>query len=138
MEYIGDVYVYVDCEGSHQLITDKNVRVVVTKPRNLEHHKMVFACLGYTVNNMKPREGIDSANRLLLAFKDYAGLFDVIPTKNGEIRDYHSISFTSLDETEFKPIAEQIKDFCCLVLGDRPRDITDQLITIMQGKKWRD
>lgn len=112
----------------------KDCKVKITQPRNVKHHRMVFAALSHTVLNMRHRDGIDSAERLLLAYKDYAGMFDIIPKSKGEpIRDYHSISFASMDESSFKPIAEGIKDFCCLVLNDKPRHVTDKLIEILIG-----
>lgn len=113
-------------------LNQNGCKVVISKPRNLKYHRLVMKMVHYTYTHMKPRAGINSHDRLLLAFKDYSGLFDLIPSKSGYIKDYHSISFGSMDEIEFKEIAEKIKDFCYVVLNSShcTKEIIQGLIDI--------
>ena len=130
-----DIFGYINCDGEHTPLALRGVDVTFSKERDIDNHRKVFGCLGHTVKYMKPREGIETAKDLLLVFKDLNGMYDVIPTKNGNIRKYHSIAFDNMDETEFRPIAEKIKDFCCIILGDSPIEVTDKLIKIIIGRR---
>jgi organic hydroperoxide reductase OsmC/OhrA len=81
---------------------------------------------------MKPRESINSTERLLLAYKDYAGMYDIIPRKDGtEIRDYHSISFASMDQKQFEEVANDIHEFCSILLAHCSQQVMDELIQRM-------
>lgn len=133
MEYnVESIQAIIRYEGKSETIIENNVKVVITKPRNLKHHNKVMAMFGYTHIHMKPRAGIDTPKKLILAYKDFSGMFDVIPRKDGtEMRDYHSISFASMDEVGFKMVSESMRHFCCLVLGDRPVEVTDKLMEYM-------
>ena len=132
MEWIGDINAEIKCNGEIILIKKTDCKIKITKPRNIAKHNLAFACLGYTLQNMTPRPGVDTIDRLLLVFKDYEGMFTVIPRKCGEgIREYKSISFTSMDDIEFEDVFKKILDFCCVVLGDRPKEVTDGLLEII-------
>jgi hypothetical protein len=119
-------------DGNKLDINQKECKVVITTPRNIKYHRKIMKMLHYTYMFMKPRVGINSTDRLLLAFKDYSGMFDVIPSKSGGIREYHSISFGSMDEGEFREVAEKIKDFCYVILNSSHCDkkIIESLIKI--------
>lgn len=135
-EYIGNMFGVISHNNKSENISVKDAKIKISYPRYIDHHKMVFACLNHTVQNMTRREGVNSAEKLLLCWKDYAGKYDVIlRSDKTEIRDYHSISFASMNEEAFKPIAEEIKNFCCLVLSKKERYVTDKLLEIMRGRK---
>ena len=105
-------------DGALLDLNQNGVKLVITKPRNLKYHRLIMKMLDYTFICMKPIKGINSNGRLLLAFKDYSGMYDLIPSKNGNIKDYRSISFGSMDEIEFNEISEEIKQFCYIVLNN--------------------
>jgi hypothetical protein len=136
MEWIGDINAVINSNGQETLINYKDCKIKITKPRNIGKHNLAFACLGYTLTNMTPKPSVYTVDRLLLVFKDYEGMFEVIPRKCGDgIREYKSISFTSMDETEFEEVFQKILDFCCLVLGDRPKEVTDGLLEIIYSRR---
>jgi hypothetical protein len=116
-------------DGEELDINQSGCRVTITNPRNIKHHRLVFAMLNYVLNHMKPRPFIKNTERLLQVFKDSYGYFESFEKSNGDIvKDYHSISFASMSEIDFKPVAEEIKQFCYAVLN---MDKCDK--NVMQG-----
>lgn len=117
-EYLGDLYGYIKTDVSDVPLNMKGVKLKISKPRNIKHHRLIFGMLNYTVNHMNPRPFVKNSYRLLTVFKDYAGYYDSFERSNGDIvKEYESFSFESMDEIKFKPVAEEIKDFCYNVLN---------------------
>ena len=128
MEWIGNIKAVIDCNGEVFEIDVNDARIKITQPRNIRFHNLVFGCLGFTLNNMTKKNNVDSTARLLMAYKEYRGMYDLV---GKDMKEYHSINFLSMDQVEFEPIGNDILDFCCLVLNDKPREITDKLMEIM-------
>ena len=117
-EYYGHFYGhFTGYNGEKEIIDERDCKVTISKPRNIKHHRLVFGMLNYVVKNMKPREFVNSPERLLMLFKNTYGYYTPFTTSKGEvIKEYESFSFASMGEIEFKPVAEQIKQFCYSVL----------------------
>lgn len=105
-------------DGIHEIIDERDCKITISKPRNIKHHKLVFGMLNYVLKHMKPREFVNSPKRLLMLFKDQYGYYVPFTKTNGEvIKEYESFSFASMSEVEFRPVSEQIREFCYLVLN---------------------
>lgn len=90
------------------------VRVVVTQPRNIRHHRMFFALLNAVYKNLPETVDIPSLEALLGAMKLAVGHYDVYTSSNGhEFRIPKSISFASMDQTEFDAFFSK----CCDVIN---------------------
>lgn len=90
------------------------VMVEAKKPRNVLHHRKLFALLNIAVDNW-PQE--TTVNALLGAIKIAAGHCDVIQTENGEWKIPKSINFESMDQTEFNPFYDRAVEIVSRVLG---------------------
>lgn len=74
------------------------VMVELKRPRNLGHHKKLFALL----RAVYPSAGYPNEYALLNALKVYLGHYTVSQTKKGRpIATTKSISFAAMDQTEF-------------------------------------
>lgn len=78
-------------EGDH-------VMVEARRPRNLKHHRKLFKMLQIVCEN---RDGL-TVEKLLAVVKIRTGYVDVIKTTTDEIQIPRSISFESIDQTEFE------------------------------------
>jgi len=116
--YYGNIYGHISTPESNDVIDERDVKITITKPRNIKHHRLIFGMLNYVVKHMKPREFVNSPERLLMLFKNTYGYYTPFTTSKGEvIKEYESFSFASMGEVEFKPVSEQIREFCYAVLN---------------------
>jgi hypothetical protein len=132
-EYIcSEVYFSMLIDNKRVTVTETDCKVKVTKPRNIKHHRLCFGMLNYTYKHMNERKGITTAYDLLLIFKDIYEYYTPIPTNKGVVKKYYSLSFESMGEDEFKPIAENLKAFCYATLnGDkRSKEVIQGLLDI--------
>lgn len=131
-EYFGDIIGCILANGEQIALNEKDVKVVITQPRNIRYHKHIFNVLGYTLKYMKPVKGINSTRRLLLFYKDYADMYESLGRRNGrEIVDYDSISFSAMDQKQFEEVANDIHEFCSILLAHQSQEVMNGLIQLM-------
>ena len=91
------------------------------KPRNLDHHRKLFALLGLAVDNWPVDVTTDS---LLGLIKIKTGHTTPIKSADGTI--YHipkSSNFESMGQTEFDPFYEKAVQLIALALGVTPDEL---------------
>ena len=117
-EYFGDFYGHLKSGNYSETLDFKDVKVVITKPRNGGHHRKVMAMCGYTMKHVKTYDDFKDVDDLLFWFRDTYGHYRPMKRKNGTIgRKYKSLKFSEMDEIEFTPIAEELKQFCYILLN---------------------
>ncbi len=133
-EYYGSFYGHFNgYNGEKEIIDQKDVKITITKPRNIKHHRLIFAMLNYVLKHMNSREFVNSPERLLILFKNSYGYYTPFTTSKGEvIKVYESFSFASMCEMEFKPVSEQIRQFCyaCLNMDNCSKEVIQGLLDI--------
>jgi hypothetical protein len=99
-----------DYEEKKKLKVGERVLVNIKKPRNYENHKRYFSLLRLTVQNlpdsMAQSMGIYTEEDLLNNIKMDLGMFTIVRHENRELVKVKSISFASMDETEFQAFFE--------------------------------
>ena len=89
------------------------VKVVVTQPRNINHHRLFFALLNAVFRNLPEDVDIPSVDALLGMIKITVGHYDICVSNSGvEFRIPKSISFAKMDQTEF----DRFFSACCDVI----------------------
>ena len=86
------------------------------RPRNIQHHRKLFALLNLAVDNW-PGDEPTTVEALLGAIKLSTGHFDTITTAKGTYRIPKSINFESMDQTAFEPFYSQAVQIISTVLG---------------------
>lgn len=84
------------------------VFVEVKRGRNVAHHRLFFAMLNLVFVNQWHYRSVDE---LLAAFKLAIGHVDVVRTRRGDIYIPRSISFASMDQSEFDMFYQRAIDF---------------------------
>ena len=110
-----------------QRLSDKPLRATLSQPRNIQHHRKLFALLKLILDN---QERYKSTDELLAAVKVHLGYCDAVFMKDGtEIRIPKSISFTSMDQAEFSGFYERVLDCVCetIIPGLKRDDLKKEL-----------
>lgn len=96
----------VDAEKKAQLRLGSDVRVSVTRPRNIGFHRKFFALLSITVSNLPEHIAaslhIYNVETMLAAVKIDLGYFDTLSVAGRDIIRLRSISFTKMSADEFQ------------------------------------
>lgn len=108
------------------------VSVEIKKPRNLGHHRKLFALLSLILPN---QTRYATTEELLCAIKVYAGL--CVPVQLGDgtmVRVPKSISFASMDQTEFEAFWDRVVKVVCerIIPGLKRADLERELLEIVQ------
>lgn len=85
---------------------NEQVMMDARKPRNIRHHRLMFALLNLVVENCDRYPDVDT---LLFALKIATGHCEVFPGADGK-REFikpKSISFESLSQDEFEPLYDR-------------------------------
>lgn len=91
-------------EDLYKLEKDKEFLVEIKRPRNLKHHKKLMALLNCYLHNQEKYSNVDE---VLTALKYEMGLFTHHKLRNGcVVTQVKSISFSSMDQTEFEKFYE--------------------------------
>src|SRR3990167_7818324 len=78
----------------------EDIRVTITKPRNLQFHKLFFALVNLVYENT---ENYQSADHLLTVIKVGIGHCELVHAPDGQlVAHVKSISFASMDDVEFR------------------------------------
>ena len=91
-----------------QIPDNSLVKLTWTRPRNIKFHNKFFAMLGIILKN---QEHYQSMDELLGVCKLRIGHVTVIQTPQGEERLPKSISFASMDETQFSEFYDRAVDW---------------------------
>jgi hypothetical protein len=86
------------------------------RPRNIQHHRKLFALLNLAVDNW-PEDQPTTVEALLGAIKLSTGHYETITTAKGTYRIPKSINFESLDQSAFEPFYEKAVTIISTVLG---------------------
>lgn len=86
----------------------KDVLAGITRPRNLKHHMKFFALLNLLWENTVCGERYPSREALRYALTMAVGYVEVIPTRKGEKEVPKSLSFESMDQTEFSEFYDAV------------------------------
>ena len=119
MKQLGSIYGHFESwTGSKEIIDYKDVEVSIYRPRNPKHHRKVMGMCNYVMNNVKKYDDFSDVDDLLFWFKDTYNHYKPMKRKDGTIgRKYKSFKFSEMDEIEFIPIAEELKQFCYILLN---------------------
>ena len=94
---------------------DQGVLIDPRRPRNIQHHRKLFALLNLAVDNW-PVDITDTA--LLGLIKIKTGHADPVQAADGNIHWIpRSINFESMDQDEFAPFYEKAIQLIALALG---------------------
>lgn len=86
------------------------------RPRNIQHHRKLFALLNLAVDNWPGDEPI-TVEGLLGAIKLSVGHYETVVTAKGEYRIPKSINFESMDQEQFTPFYDRAIEIISRVLG---------------------
>ena len=100
-------------------------KYVVTKPRNLNHHRKFFALLNKVYENQERFKHFEDLRNELIK---EAGYFEEYVTLQGElIRKAKSIAFGNMDQFEFDNLYSKIKDVVCIHFKITSQQIEDEI-----------
>jgi hypothetical protein len=102
----------VEVWGHLKIAEREVVKVQISRSRNYRFHCKFFAMLGIILKN---QEHYQTTDELLNVCKLRIGHVDIVQTPQGEEHWPKSISFASMDETEFSAFYERAVDW---VLSD--------------------
>ena len=109
----------------------KEIKAVLTVPRNLKHHKKYFALLALV---FKTQEHFKNPEHMRKAIQHHLGFYEIITLKNGqEIHAPTSINFAKMDQTEFEALFNRVLDFVAkeIIPGCDKADLVRELEEFM-------
>jgi hypothetical protein len=98
----------VEVWGHLKIAEREVVKVQISRSRNYRFHCKFFAMLGIILKN---QEHYQTTDELLNVCKLRIGHVDIVQTPQGEERWPKSISFASMDETEFSAFYDRAVDW---------------------------
>lgn len=126
-----------DLEEKKKLREGDTVMCSIRKPRNYEFHKKFFALVRLTFDNLPERLvcmlNVRNEQDMLTCFKLDLGLFTTTWHGRREVVKLESISFASMDETEFQKFYDRCID---LVLSTYLRG-TDRQSLIEEVERFK-
>ena len=107
---LGSLHPYNDAgtEALSKIGPNEIVKITFSRPRNLRFHCKFFAMLGIILAN---QEHYKTTDELLNVCKLRTGHVEMVQTPQGEERWPKSISFASMDETEFSAFYDRAVDW---------------------------
>lgn len=104
------------------------VMVEVSRPRNIQHHRLYWAMVSKIANaiDVEPENVSD-------VLKLKTGHFVTVNTRSGPVQLPRSISFAKMDQAEFKAFFER----CCKVISTEwlphmsARQVSDEVLNMM-------
>jgi hypothetical protein len=101
-----------DYESVLKLKVGETYKHVVTKPRNLKHHRKLFALFNLVYDNQERFKHLEDLRNELVK---EAGYFEEYVTLQGELmRKAKSIAFNNMDQFEFDMLYSKVKDVVCI------------------------
>ena len=109
------------------------IKVEITKPRNIRHHRKFFALLNLVWSSCGDWPSVED---LLSELKKRMGLYDdcgeIVDRETGQVLKavrLRSISFASMDQTEFDEFFEKaIRTLCQIVGGLEENVLRDEVL----------
>jgi len=100
----------IDWERKKTLRIGTDVKITVSRPRNLKFHRKFFALLRLSFENMREAvqmgKGIEGVEALLASVKIDLGYFDMVCVAGREVVKLRSISFAKMSEQDFEKFYE--------------------------------
>ena len=121
------------------LPADKEMRAVVTQPRNLQHHRKFFTLLSVIFPHQDLYTSIDGDGGLLDGIKPALGHTHEV--RNAETLEAHirpaSISFGSMDQDAFEEFYDRSVDLICrrIIPGLGHADLEREVNEILAGNR---
>tara|TARA_R110000824_G_scaffold132271_10_gene294689 strand:- start:2106 stop:2522 length:417 start_codon:yes stop_codon:yes gene_type:complete len=104
---------------------DQGVLIDPRRPRNIKHHRKLFALLNLAVDNWP----VDITTHALLGLiKIRTGHADPVESAEGVVWIPRSINFESMDQTEFDPFYEKAIQLIALALGVDVADLEREAV----------
>jgi len=103
----------------------QDVLIEPKRPRNVAHHRKLFALIKLAVRNWPEDQGVITEQALLGAIKISLGHCETVTTKKGQWQIPKSINFESMGQDEFNPFYDGAMEIISRVLGC-PVEILDQ------------
>ena len=114
-----------DIRDFSRLKTDSYM-VTVKKARNPHFHRLMFAVLNKTIENVpedSPFANMD-AYQLLKAIQFEIGAVEMVRKMSGEmVMVPKSVAFEAMDEIEFNEVADKVINICAGLIGVEPFEL---------------
>lgn len=100
------------------------------RPRNIQHHRKLFALLNLAIDNWPeiPEAPSVTTKSLLGLIKLRTGYADPIMSADGIEWIPRSINFESMDQQEFEPFYDKAIELIALALGVNPETLDSEVI----------
>jgi hypothetical protein len=114
-----------DYDNVLKIKSGETYKYIVTKPRNIKHHRKLFALFNLVYENQEQFKHLEDLRNELTK---EAGYFEEYITLQGElIRKAKSISFSNMDQFEFDNLYSKIKDVVCIHFKITSQQIEDEI-----------
>jgi len=114
-----------DFDEKRKLKLGNDYIVEVTNPRNIGHHRKIFALLNVGHENTDLDMPFDTYRKYILM---KAGYFKAYNTPKGVFYDAESISFANMPQDKFEEVYSRVLDKIIADIGCTSEEIEKQLI----------
>jgi len=110
-----------DYEQFKKLQIDTNLHFEIKKKRNGKFHRKMFALFNLSFENQDFTDDFDIWRKALII---RAGFYITDPFKNKQAK---SLSYSSMDDTEFSEVYDKMLDIISIQLGTKSETIRNEL-----------
>lgn len=118
-----------DLELLKRIKLGDTIKCKITKPRNYQFHKKMFALLNLVFNNQDFSDNFDEFREAVIIASGF--YFYQKQLDGSEIKRAKSISYAKMDELEFSELYQRVLDVCCKVIGVTSQEIEQELVNFM-------
>jgi hypothetical protein len=124
----------VSAEAIDGIREGETVRAVITRPRNVGHHRKFFALLQVVFD---AQDRFPTVEALLDAIKIATGLYDTYKLNGREVMKLRSISFASMDQKEFTAFYDRVLHLIVthILPHTDKADLEQRVYDIVDGRK---
>jgi len=117
----------------------ETVKFKAQKPRNSQHHKLMFALIGLVFDNLPEQyeEKFPTQSALLTELKLQAGHYEKHETLGGkEILKPKSIAFDAMDQAAFRVFFDDVVSVVCkfFLPGVSEQQVKDEAMSMISGE----
>jgi hypothetical protein len=115
---------------------DTIVKAYISQPRHLPHHRMFFALMDVAYHNQEKYESAEELLQWVKIFTGHCRVF-VHPDRQGVSYTPKSISFASMDQTQFDVFFETAVSVICkqIIPGLDKESLVEEVLKIVNGEK---
>ena len=118
-----------DLEALKKIKIGEDVKVKISRPRNINFHRKYFALMNLAFENQDLYDDITTF-RYIIQMK--AGFYTIVKTHKGELMYFpDSISFGSMDESKFEELYSKVLDVILQFLEIDKETVENELINFM-------